>query len=156
LIIKADYAKLLNLKLTQQEEEDRKRKLETGYASTDTTSTAPSDSETTFIRSSLARLGLPTDAVTQDMVADERAYHTELAKELGGLLLGGGGPKGKGKAFEQKGIMEGSRGIVGLDEVWGAWNRARGVGVYLTTAASTLTQSFGRISQPSYHLQLSS
>ncbi|KAG9101067.1 hypothetical protein FRC06_003410 [Ceratobasidium sp. 370] len=123
----ADYAKLLNMKLTQQEQEDQRRKLESGYSTPDT-SHAPSDSETTFIRSSLARLGLPTDAVTQDMVADERAYHTELAKELGGLLLGGGGdPKGKNKAFAQKGVMEDSRGIVGLDEVWGAWNRARGV-----------------------------
>lgn len=119
------------MKLTQQEEEDRRRKLETGVSNNDT---APSDSETTFIRSSLARLGLPTDAVTQDMVADERAYHTELAKELGGLLLGRGGGGGeqrtKARSFNQKGLMEDSRGIIGLDEVWGAWNRARGVGAY--------------------------
>ncbi|KAF8602215.1 hypothetical protein BDV93DRAFT_474783 [Ceratobasidium sp. AG-I] len=124
----ADYAKLLNMKLTQQEEEDRRRKLETGISNNDT---APSDSETTFIRSSLARLGLPTDAVTQDMVADERAYHTELAKELGGLLLGqdrgGGELRHTARSFDQKGLMQDSRGIIGLDEVWGAWNRARGV-----------------------------
>jgi ESCRT-II complex subunit VPS36 len=65
------------------------------------------------------------------MVADENAYHLELAKELGGLLLGSYGGKG-GKARESEkrgsGILRDSRGIVGLDEVWGAWNRARGVG----------------------------
>ncbi|KAF8718551.1 Vacuolar protein sorting protein 36 Vps36, partial [Rhizoctonia solani] len=125
----ADYAKLLNQKLTQQEEADRRRGDESGLLSG--SDSAPSDSETTFIRSSLARLGLPTDAVTQDMVADEKAYHLELAKELGGLLLGGYGGKG-GKARESdrrgSGILKDSRGIVGLDEVWGAWNRARGVG----------------------------
>lgn len=119
----------MNQKLTQQEEEDRRRRTESGFSSNN--DPAPSDSETTFIRSSLARLGLPTDAVTQDMVADEKAYHLELAKELGGLLLGGHGGKG-GKARESDkrgiGIMKDSRGIVGLDEVWGAWNRARGVG----------------------------
>lgn len=117
------------MKLTQQEEEDRRRRLETGISNNDT---APSDSETTFIRSSLARLGLPTDAVTQDMVADERAYHTELAKELGGLLLGqdrgGGEQRDKVRSLNQIGLMQDSRGIIGLDEVWGAWNRARGVG----------------------------
>ena len=117
------------MKLTQQEEEDRKRKLETGISNN---GTATSDSETTFIRSSLARLGLPTDAVTQDMVADERAYHTELAKELGSLLLGqdrgGGELRHEARSFDQKGLMQDSRGIIGLDEVWGAWNRARGVG----------------------------
>ncbi|KAF8700594.1 Vacuolar protein sorting protein 36 Vps36, partial [Rhizoctonia solani] len=116
----ADYAKLLNQKLTQQEEADRRRGDESGLLSG--SDSAPSDSETTFIRSSLARLGLPTDAVTQDMVADEKAYHLELAKELGGLLLGGYGGKG-GKARESdrrgSGILKDSRGIVGLDEVWG-------------------------------------
>lgn len=123
------------MKLTQQEEEDKRRKLEAGYSTPDTNAHTTSDSETTFIRSSLARLGLPTDAVTQDMVADERAYHTELAKELSGLLLSGGS-KGKSKAFEQRGIMTDSRGIVGLDEVWGAWNRARGVGECPESAVS--------------------
>jgi ESCRT-II complex subunit VPS36 len=107
----------------------RRRQGESGVMSNN--DPAPSDSETTFIRSSLARLGLPTDAVTQDMVADEKAYHVELAKELGGLLLGGYGGKG-GKAREPDkrgiGVMRHSRGIVGLDEVWGAWNRARGIG----------------------------
>ncbi|KAG9077905.1 hypothetical protein FS749_010164 [Ceratobasidium sp. UAMH 11750] len=154
-----DYAKLLNMKLTQQEQEDQRRKLETGYSTPDTTTTtgshAPSDSETTFIRSSLARLGLPTDAVTQDMVADERAYHTELAKELGGLLLGGGGggPKGKDKAFAQRGIMEDSRGIVGLDEVWGAWNRARGVALLPPSTLLTVVPLLPNHTTPPIHMR---
>ncbi|KAG8688709.1 hypothetical protein FRC09_012767, partial [Ceratobasidium sp. 395] len=148
----ADYAKLLNMKLTQQEQEDQRRRLETGYSTPDTSSHAPSDSETTFIRSSLARLGLPTDAVTQDMVADERAYHTELAKELGGLLLGGG-PKGKSKAIEQTGIMEDSRGIVGLDEVWGAWNRARGVALLPPSTLLTIVPLLPSHTIPPIHMR---
>ncbi|KAG9125872.1 hypothetical protein FRC07_005812 [Ceratobasidium sp. 392] len=148
----ADYAKLLNMKLTQQEQEDQRRRLESGYSTSDTNSHAPSDSETTFIRSSLARLGLPTDAVTQDMVADERAYHTELAKELGGLLLGGG-PKGKSKAVEQQGIMEDSRGIVGLDEVWGAWNRARGVALLPPSTLLTVVPLLPNHTYPPIHMR---
>ncbi|KPV71901.1 uncharacterized protein RHOBADRAFT_47352 [Rhodotorula graminis WP1] len=71
--------------------------------------------------SSLHSLGLATasssvldNAVTPDLVADDRAYHAELARELDGVLE-------KGRVMERKG------GIVGLDEVWCLWNRARGV-----------------------------
>ncbi|GAA5846670.1 hypothetical protein JCM9279_003403 [Rhodotorula babjevae] len=66
--------------------------------------------------SSLHSLGLAVldSAVTPDLVADDRAYHAELARELAGVLE-------KGKVMERKG------GIVGLDEVWCLWNRARGV-----------------------------
>ncbi|KAI0776691.1 EAP30/Vps36 family-domain-containing protein [Trametes elegans] len=78
--------------------------------------------EATFIRSSLAQLGLQmTNApVTQDMVRDERNWYEELARELAGVLEGAGA---RGTA----GGMMCKRGIVGLDEVWGGWNRARGV-----------------------------
>ena len=77
--------------------------------------------EATFIRSSLAQLGLQmTNApVTQDMVRDERKWYEELAKELAAIL------EGAGKGGE--GMMR-KRGIIALDEVWGGWNRARGVG----------------------------
>ena len=77
--------------------------------------------EATFIRSSLAQLGLQmTNApVTQDMVRDERKWYEELAKELAAIL------EGTGKGGE--GMMR-KRGIIALDEVWGGWNRARGVG----------------------------
>ncbi|OCH87834.1 hypothetical protein OBBRIDRAFT_795815 [Obba rivulosa] len=75
--------------------------------------------EATFIRSSLAQLGLQMNntPVTLDMVRDERRWVEELAKELAGIL------QGQGKA---QGMMR-RRGIIGLDEVWGGWNRARGV-----------------------------
>ena len=78
-----------------------------------------------IISTSMARLGLIPDAVTPDMIKDEERYTEELAKELGGFLtgtIGAGGGKGK------RGMMD-DRGLVGLDEVWGGWNRARGVGM---------------------------
>ena len=77
--------------------------------------------EATFIRSSLAQLGLqmPNAPVTQDMVRDERGWLEELARELARVLEGTGSGK--------EGMMR-ARGVVGLDEVWGGWNRARGVG----------------------------
>jgi ESCRT-II complex subunit VPS36 len=76
--------------------------------------------EETLLRTSLVQLGLPTPALTQDMVRDDKLYLEGLAKELAVLLVGRDG----------KGLMvgEGSRGVVGLDEVWVIWMRARGVG----------------------------
>jgi ESCRT-II complex subunit VPS36 len=58
------------------------------------------------------------------MVRDETKYHQGLAQELGHLLTGS---KGSGQ-----GLMTGKvgRGIIGLDEVWGLWMRARGVGEF--------------------------
>ena len=81
--------------------------------------------EATFIRSSLAQLGLQmTNApVTLDMINDERKWIEELARELAGVLQGG---SDRGRT-QETGMMR-KRGIVGLDEVWGGWNRARGVG----------------------------
>ncbi|KAF9446258.1 hypothetical protein P691DRAFT_673987 [Macrolepiota fuliginosa MF-IS2] len=82
------------------------------------TSTNPSSlhelpEEATFIRSSLSQLGLQMTnvPVTNDMIKDEDKWISELAKELSTVL---------------KGMMR-DRGIVALDEVWGGWNRARGV-----------------------------
>lgn len=79
--------------------------------------------EATFIRSSLAQLGLQmTNApVTLDMMKDERKWMEELSRELAKVL------QGSGNADKGTGIMK-DRGIVALDEVWGGWNRARGVG----------------------------
>ena len=77
----------------------------------------------TFIRSSLAQLGLQmTDVpVTLDMARDEKRWYEQLARELAGVLQGtAGGKNGLG--------MMATRGIISLDEVWGGWNRARGVG----------------------------
>ena len=74
--------------------------------------------EATFILSSLSKLGLQMSntPVTLDMMKDEREWFEELARELASVLQG-----------TTKGIMK-ERGIVALDEVWGSWNRARGVG----------------------------
>lgn len=103
----------LNSKLTQQQ----------GVAAGQTTSGGTEDEATqTFLRSSLVQLGLPAPAITSDMVADERKYLQGLANELGGLLTGKSGR-------EEEGLMGGrnGKGLVGMDEVWGLWNRARGV-----------------------------
>ena len=77
--------------------------------------------EETLLRTSLVQLGLPTPALTQDMVRDDRLYLEGLAKELGTLLVGRGGSGGLM-------LGEGGRGVVGLDEVWVIWMRARGLG----------------------------
>jgi len=94
-------------------------------SSSTTTSIASSSSSTlvepeeaTFIRSSLTQLGLqmPNAPVTLDMMKDERKWFEELARELAGVLQGN----------EKSGMMK-DRGIIALDEIWGGWNRARGV-----------------------------
>lgn len=95
----------------------------TSFSSSATLIPSTEPEEATFIRSSLAQLGLQMQntSVTLDMIRDEKRWHEELARELSGVLQGTGG---KGGAT---GIM-GERGIIGLDEVWGSWNRARGIG----------------------------
>lgn len=91
------------------------------------TTQAVEPEEATFIRSSLAQLGLQmaNAPVTLDMVRDERRWIDELARELAGVLQGSGG----GGKDAREGLMR-RRGVVGLDEVWGGWNRARGVGAW--------------------------
>ncbi|KAJ7740907.1 EAP30/Vps36 family-domain-containing protein [Mycena maculata] len=78
--------------------------------------------EATFIRSSLSQLGLQmaNTPVTLDMMNDERRWIEQLARELAGVL------QGAPSAREAHGMMK-ERGIIALDEVWGGWNRARGV-----------------------------
>lgn len=86
--------------------------------------------EATFVRSSLGQLGLnmKNTAVTADMSNDERKYFEQLAAELARVLEGGSERDLRGEGREDRvGIMR-KRGIIGLDEVWGGWNRARGVG----------------------------
>ncbi|KAK4048559.1 Vacuolar protein-sorting-associated protein 36 [Microbotryomycetes sp. JL201] len=63
---------------------------------------------------SLARIGLVDAPVTADMVSDQTAYNHELAKELGAILC-----------RKDAGLV--NKGVMGLDEVWCLWNRARGV-----------------------------
>ena len=95
------------------------------------TTQAVEPEEATFIRSSLAQLGLQmaNAPVTLDMMRDERRWHEELARELAGVLQGA-----HGRAQDGAGMMR-QRGIVALDEVWGGWNRARGVGASPTACS---------------------
>ncbi|KAG1816821.1 EAP30/Vps36 family-domain-containing protein [Suillus subaureus] len=92
-----------------------------------TTTLVPSTEpeEAKFIRSSLAQLGLQMSnaPVTLDMIRDERRWIEELARELARVLQGSPDDIPGQKSV---GVMK-ERGIVGLDEVWGGWNRARGV-----------------------------
>lgn len=77
-----------------------------------------------LIRSSLVKLGLPTPAVTSDMISSDQAYFKELAKELGGLLTRTMGGE-SGIMFH--GFRDLAVGIRPLDEIWCIWNRARGI-----------------------------
>lgn len=70
--------------------------------------------------------------VTLDMIRDERRWIEELAQELTKVLQGpkdDNVPSGLRRGVKDTGMM-GERGIIALDEVWGGWNRARGVGMY--------------------------
>ncbi|PCH42956.1 hypothetical protein WOLCODRAFT_138126 [Wolfiporia cocos MD-104 SS10] len=104
--------------------------------------------EATFIRSSLAQLGLQmTNApVTLDMIRDERKWVDELARELAGVLQGRGG-RGVGE-----GMMR-ARGIIGLDEVWGGWNRARGVALIPPSTFLTVLPQLPSYTDPPIHMR---
>lgn len=117
----------LNAKLTAQEEQrSRLRTLHPELAASSYLAVDEPE-EAKFIRTSLSQLGLQTTAVTQDMVRDEKEWAEHLAKELASVLTGAQNNKGKG-------LMR-DRGIVGLDEIWGGWNRARGVGMSIRKLA---------------------
>lgn len=103
--------------------------------STTNSSAAVEPEEATFIRSSLSQLGLQMSnaPVTLDMISDERKWVEELARELAGVLQSGRGSVGSrhgswDATSDKEGGMMKKRGIVGLDEIWGGWNRARGIG----------------------------
>lgn len=106
------------------------------YSSTSTLVTSEPE-EATFIRSSLSQLGLQISnaPVTLDMMKDERRWFEELARELARVLQGGGtiaslSIRDRDRDSIGGGMMK-ERGIIALDEVWGGWNRARGVGKYI-------------------------
>ncbi|KAG6914765.1 hypothetical protein DXG01_015456 [Tephrocybe rancida] len=86
----------------------------------------PEPEEATFIRSSLSQLGLQMSnaPVTLDMMKDEKRWIEELARELAQVLQGSMSPYNQDKGG---GGMMKKRGVIALDEVWGGWNRARGV-----------------------------
>lgn len=123
-------AQSLNAKLTQAQQQQP--------SDPSDPSNPTSSSSATVIRSSLVSLGISLEgpAVTPDMVASDLAYERELARELGGLLLGFSSTGSLGK--RRRAIMrdgqpdddkdgDGTRGLIGLDEVWCIWNRSRGV-----------------------------
>ncbi|KAG6853125.1 hypothetical protein C0991_006735 [Blastosporella zonata] len=85
----------------------------------------PEPEEATFIRSSLSQLGLQMSnaPVTLDMMKDEKRWIEQLAKELAQVLQGSMHPNQNGSS----GGMMRRRGVIASDEVWGGWNRARGV-----------------------------
>lgn len=94
-------------------------------------------SEETTVRKSLISLGLATPAFTLEMAQDEKDYHLSLAKELGSVLLGR--PTGSAQRPSTEPLMvdaKGRKGIIGLDEIWCLWNRARGVGEWRVLALS--------------------
>ena len=104
-------------------------------ASSTTASSVPSngaEAQAQQPAQALKTLGLISAPITQEQVKDEEKYHHELARELGAFLTGA---SGKGPAVGKspvaragdKGLMQ-RRGVMGLDEVWCLWNRARGVG----------------------------
>lgn len=104
-------------------------------ASSPMSSSSTEPEEATFIRSSLSQLGLQMSnaPVTLDMMKDERRWIEELARELAQVLQG---------SREGGGMMKG-RGILALDEVWGGWNRARGVGaLFLSWRPIYIVNSF--------------
>ena len=112
--------------------------------------------EATFIRSSLSQLGLQISnaPVTMDMMRDERKWLEELARELGRLLQGSWNETpNRNNGAGSGGIMK-NRGVIALDEVWGGWNRVRGVGMCSNFALakipffSTVLQSF----DPAIHI----
>jgi len=88
--------------------------------------------EATFIRSSLSQLGvqISNTSVTLDMMKDERKWFEELARELARVLQGPPNLSANNGDTVTGGMMK-NRGIIALDEVWGGWNRARGVGAFL-------------------------
>ncbi|GAK65733.1 vacuolar protein sorting-associated protein 36 [Moesziomyces antarcticus] len=160
-----EFAEALNAKLTKQEQAAAAAQA----AGRPEGAAKPDQEAATLIRSSLVQLGLPTPAVTADMARDQEEYHRELARELAGLLLGNpsGGQrqglmgagriaaKGKGKESlprvsedELKG-----RGLLGLDEVWCVWNRARGVALIPPQALRSAAAFLPDITSPSVRIK---
>ncbi|CDW99362.1 hypothetical protein [Sporisorium scitamineum] len=160
-----EFAESLNAKLTKQEQAAAAAKA----AGLPDTAPQPDQEAATLIRSSLVQLGLPAPAVTEDMARDQDEYHRELARELAGLLLGnpsGGHRTGlmgagriaaKGKTSESLPRVSDDelqgRGLVGLDEVWCVWNRARGVALIPPQALRSAAAFLPDITSPSVRIK---
>lgn len=80
-----------------------------------------------IIESSMARLGLhSTSPVASEGGKEDERQLEDLARELGSILTSG--PNVNTSSRKSGALMQ-ARGMIALDEVWGAWNRARGVGM---------------------------
>ncbi|SPO35852.1 related to VPS36 protein, involved in vacuolar protein sorting [Pseudozyma flocculosa] len=162
-----EFAEALNSKLTRQEQAAAAaaaaRSAGDGAAAASPPPPLPDAEAATLIRSSLVRLGLPAPAVTEDMARDQAEYHMELARELGGLLLGSQGAPGlmgrgsvlaQGKARESLARMpETERGLLGLDEIWCVWNRARGIALVPPQALRSASLYLPDLTSPSIQLK---
>ncbi|KAJ8494471.1 hypothetical protein ONZ45_g13236 [Pleurotus djamor] len=81
-----------------------------------------------------ARDMMANTPVTLDMMRDEGKWFDELARELAGILQGVN--QHPSRSSNSGASLLGERGILPLDEVWGGWNRARGVGEENSYAAA--------------------
>jgi len=123
----------------------------------------PDDPNSSLLQSALVQLGLAAPAVTPDMVRSERAYHRELACELASVLLGPHGLLGAGSVVREGAGSNGNapdaplatgRGLVPLDEVWGVWNRARGVALVSPKELRAAAEYLGDVTQPRVALRV--
>jgi hypothetical protein len=73
-------------------------------------------------------LGLQNPVVARSDDVEDEKYHRELAKELGAVLLGQSSVAERQPALALMVQGDPKRELIGLDEVWCLWNRARGVG----------------------------
>uniref|UniRef100_V5EQS9 Vacuolar protein-sorting-associated protein 36 n=1 Tax=Kalmanozyma brasiliensis (strain GHG001) TaxID=1365824 RepID=V5EQS9_KALBG len=158
-----EFAEALNAKLTKQEQAAAAAR-EAGLPDA---APLPDQEAATLIRSSLVQLGLPAPAITEDMARDQDEYHRELARELAGLLLGTGGRAAglmgagkiaaKGKSSDTLPRISDDelkgRGLVGLDEVWCVWNRARGVALVPPQALRSAAAFLPDITSPSVRIK---
>lgn len=120
-------------------------RLSAAEAASPSAATSPTASQKTLVRTSLQSLGLEA-AVTPDMVKESEKYHEELAKELFAILWG----KNKTGATGSGGGIMSKEGIVGLDEVWCVWNRARGVALVSPTDLKLAAPFLSKLSPPIY------
>jgi len=134
-------AQSLNAKLEAQEAQSRL-----------TNGSEPSQSDATLIRSSLVTLGLPSGAVTPDMVRDDKMYHQELARELAAILTGSG-TNANAKATAVMSVAGGGRGLVSLDEIWCLWNRARGVALVSPRELTVACKYLPEVTQPPLNIR---
>ncbi|PKI82757.1 amidase [Malassezia vespertilionis] len=110
---------------------------------------ASQDEAGSMLQSALVRIGLAAPAVTPDMVRDEEEYHRELALELAQVLLGDARAPGLMGAAEEQGA-----GVVALDEVWGVWNRLRGIALVSPKVMRAAVAYLPHVARPSIQVRV--